>query len=61
MTTKELQVNCQGHGLEILVSGMHASYDQQTNYLSVHLHELGHGVIMEYSNLGHGSLNKNMA
>jgi hypothetical protein len=47
MTTKELQVNCQGHGLEILVSSLCASYVQQIDYLSIHLHELGRGVIIE--------------
>jgi hypothetical protein len=58
---KELQVNCQEHGLKILVSSLRASYDQQTDYLSIHLHEFGHGVITENSNLGNGSLNKSMA
>jgi hypothetical protein len=52
MTIKELQVNGQGHGLEILVLSLRASYVQQTYYLSIHLHELGHGVIMENSNFG---------
>jgi hypothetical protein len=33
----------------------------EKNYLSIYLHELGHGVITENSTLGHGSLNKNMA
>jgi hypothetical protein len=36
-------------------------YVQQRNYLSIHLHEFDHGGITENSNLGHGSLNKNMA
>jgi hypothetical protein len=36
-------------------------YVQQRNYRSIYLYGLGHGVIMENSNLGHGSLNKNMA
>jgi hypothetical protein len=36
-------------------------YVQQRNYLSIYLHEFGHGGITENSNLGQGSLNKNMA
>jgi hypothetical protein len=31
------------------------------NYLIIHLHGLGHGVLTENSILGHGALNKNMA
>jgi hypothetical protein len=31
------------------------------NYLRIYLHGFSHGVITENSNLGHGSLNKNMA
>jgi hypothetical protein len=30
------------------------------HYLNIYLHELGHGVIMEKSTLGHSSLYKNM-
>jgi hypothetical protein len=36
-------------------------YVQQRNYLSIYLYGLGHGVIIENSNLGHGLLNKNIA
>jgi hypothetical protein len=35
-------------------------YVQQTNYLRIYLHGFSHGVIMEDSNLGLGSPNKNM-
>ena len=47
--------------LEILVLSPGTLNVQQRNYLSIHLYEFGHGGIMVNSNLGHGSLNKNMA
>jgi hypothetical protein len=61
MTTKESCIKQREHVLEILILSLLAFCIQQTDYLSIRLHELGHGVIMENSNLGHGSLNKNRA
>jgi hypothetical protein len=52
---------CLEHRLEILILSLGTLYVQQRNYLSIYLYVFGHGVIMEKSTLGHGSLNKNMA
>jgi hypothetical protein len=50
-----------GTWLGILGLSLGTIYVQQGNYLSIYLYEFGHGVITENSNLGHGSLDKNMA
>jgi hypothetical protein len=46
----ELSINCQEHGLEILILSLCASFVQQGDYLNIYLYELGHKVIMENSN-----------
>jgi hypothetical protein len=47
--------------LEILILSLGTLYVQRS-YLSIYLHELGHGVMTEKKTiLGYGSLNKNMA
>jgi hypothetical protein len=40
---KELQVNCQEHGLKILILSLRASHVQQTCYLNIQLHEFDQG------------------
>jgi hypothetical protein len=46
--------------LEVLVLSLSTLYVQQRNYLSIYLYVFGHGEITKNSNLGQGSLIKNM-